>query len=225
MAVTELIVLKIKPDAAADTVSSVLESSVATLRGAPGNQRVRWSHVVEDPHTVRLFVDWDDVKDHYAFAADAPVFGPFKERLGTVLAVPPQTPYHVEFAPQPAAVLDNKKPGARSLVAELLHAYFPADFADEAKAKTAAVVREFVKKMQVFADGLTGEVALGWTWETLEYKGEQCLALVAVLGWKSLEAHQQARQHEDFAKVVPMLRTLEGLKGMELVHVSNTTVE
>ncbi|KAI0387755.1 hypothetical protein F5Y04DRAFT_240910 [Hypomontagnella monticulosa] len=225
MAVTELIILKLNPDASAETVSTVLDATVSTLRGAAGNQRVRWSRIIEDPNTVRIFVDWDAVANHHAFAADAAVFGPFKAKLGSILAAPPQTPYHVEFAPQPASVLDNKKPGAESPVAEVLHAYFPADFSEEAKGKVVGVVHEFVKKMQAFATGLTGEVALGWTWETLEFKGEQCVALVAALGWKSLEAHLQAREHEDFAKVIPMLRTLEGLKGMELVHVSNTTAE
>ncbi|OTA63551.1 hypothetical protein K449DRAFT_394121 [Hypoxylon sp. EC38] len=60
----------------------------------------------------------------------------------------------------------------------------------------------------------------------VDYKGEPSRALVTVIGWTSVEAHmKKTRENPEFEKIIPMIRGLEGLKGMEMVHVTNTTIE
>ncbi|KAG4221042.1 hypothetical protein PC116_g30481, partial [Phytophthora cactorum] len=68
--------------------------------------------------------------------------------------------------------------------------------------------------------------ALGWSVERDSgHDGAPSGVLVLVLGWVTVEAHMKARDHPEFAKNIPLLKNLEGLKGLEMKHVSTTTVE
>ncbi|KAI1377620.1 hypothetical protein F4677DRAFT_414990 [Hypoxylon crocopeplum] len=230
--ITELILLPLNPSITADTVSTVLATNTARLLASPGCLRVRASRVHEDPGAKqRLFVDWTSTDAHHAFVADPAVFAPFAQSMRTIIdpAVPRGKPFHVLFDPFPPAVLDNKSAGARSPVAELLHVYFPGGedgYAEDKVQQSTETVRLFLEKLLALDAGCTGETALGWSLERdVEFKGEPCRVLVVSIGWSSVEAHMKARGHEEFPKIIPLLRNLEGLKGMELCHVSNTTTE
>ncbi|OTB08257.1 hypothetical protein M426DRAFT_317372 [Hypoxylon sp. CI-4A] len=228
--VTELILLPLNPSLDPETITATLQTNTATLLSQPGCQRVRTSRTHEDANQLRIFADWDSVAAHQAFGANAAVSTPFRERVASIIdaSVPRRKPYHVEIAPFPPTVLNGAGGGGKTPVAEVLHAYFAsADASDAAfRARTLDTVTRFFDGMLAFARGMTGETAAGWTVEdNLEFKGERCRALVAVLGWTAVEAHVQARQTDEFAKVIPLMRGLEKLKGMEVCHVSNNTVE
>ncbi|KAI1770284.1 hypothetical protein F4818DRAFT_433579 [Hypoxylon cercidicola] len=226
--ITEQILAPIKPDASEDFVNSVLDSNTQTLLAQPGCLRVRRSRVLENPNQMCLFVDWASIEDHQAFAANAAVYGPFRAHNGTVVDpdVPRVRPYHVSFAPFPPAVLDVENPGTKANVAELLHTYFPADIGEAQREEVEKTIRALAEEVGKLADGYTGEMALGWSVEDdVLFKDEPSRVLVVVFGWTSVEAHMEARKAEGSAKVVPMLLNLEGLKGMEVCHVTCTTSE
>ncbi|KAI6086146.1 hypothetical protein F4821DRAFT_132565 [Hypoxylon rubiginosum] len=227
--VTELILAPINPAVSAAEVASILDASTQTLLAQPGALRVRRSHVLEDPSKTRMFVDWESLEHHQAFAANAEIYGPFRAAMGPLVdanAGPRVPPYHVEFVPFPPSELDVHAPGTKADVTELLHAYFPPDISDVERDNVERTVREFAVEIGKFADGFTGEMTLGWTVEDdVKFKGEPCRVLVGVLGWTSVEAHMKVRDHEEFARVIPMLRNLERLKGMEMCHVACVTTE
>ncbi|KAI1211008.1 uncharacterized protein F4807DRAFT_46918 [Annulohypoxylon truncatum] len=230
--VTEFVLLPIKPDAAPETVSSVIQANIATLLAQPGCQRVRQSRVHEDQAKLRLFADWDSVDAHRAFASDASAYTPFRERMGPIIdassfgpANPRQPPYHVAFTPFPPTVLDGPDK-SQSPVVEVLQFYFAGDVTDEQRAKVEGTAKEFLEKLRSSTKGMTGESALGWSVETdVRFKGEPSRVMVAAVGWTSVEAHHQIRDTEAFKELIPMLRGLEGLKGMDMCHVANTTTE
>ncbi|KAI1102794.1 hypothetical protein F4804DRAFT_252106 [Jackrogersella minutella] len=225
--VTELVVLPIKPDIGAEAVDEAMKTNIATLLAQKGCERVRSSRVVEEPGKLRLFADWASLEAHEAFAADAAVYGPFLKRMGPLIDAasftadnPRRPPFHVEFSPYPPKALD----AVGSPVAEILQMFFPADISDELRAKTLATMTDFLGL--AVADGITGENALGWSVERdVLFQGQPCRVLVVVIGWTSVEAHAKVRGSEEFAKLIPILRNLEGLKGREVCHVSNTVVE
>ena len=93
------------------------------------------------------------------------------------------------------------------------------------KEKATTNAEQFLAESAPVAKGFTGETAMGWAVERIEFKGEQCRALVILIGWKSLEAHQEFRSSESFAKSITLLRGTAGLQGVSVVHVSLTTAE
>ncbi|KAI1142449.1 hypothetical protein F5Y05DRAFT_226894 [Hypoxylon sp. FL0543] len=230
--ITEVAIIPLKPEADAATIDAALEANVATLLAQPGCQRVRTSRVHEDPSKLRIFADWDSAESQRAFAADPAARAPFLQRMAAIVdpgAGPRRPPYHVELEPFPPAALNGTRGSggtAKGPVSELLTAYFPADVGEAARAAATRTVREFLAKMAGFAAGITGETAVGWSAEAdIEHKGEPCRVLLAVIGWASVEAHMKARETPQFEEIIPMVRGLEGLRGLEMVHVTNTTVE
>ncbi|KAI1405238.1 hypothetical protein F4819DRAFT_7262 [Hypoxylon fuscum] len=223
--VTEIVLLPIKPD----TAAAVIDTNMQTLLSQPGCLRVRQSRVHEDPAKLRLFADWESLEQHQAFVQNAAVYGPFRASMASIVdaaAGPRKPPYHAQFAPFPPAVLDNLKPGARSKVTELLLAYFPAEYGEAQRETARQTTLRFTEELKKTADAMSGEVALGWSVENdVDFKGEPCRVLVTAIGWDSIEQHVKARETEGFAKAIPMLRNLEGLKGMEMCHLINTTTE
>ncbi|KAI1806659.1 hypothetical protein F4811DRAFT_509901 [Daldinia bambusicola] len=222
--VTELLSLTLKPDLPAAEAATILETTATTLVAQPGCLRARSSREHEDANAVRFFIDWESVSAHRVFQETA-AYAPFKARVRDAVVPPLQRPYHVEFEPFPVSALQHGA-AATTPVAEVLHIWFPGEYSDEQRARAAASVREFVDRMKGFAEGLTGEWALGWSVERdIEHDGAPSCVLVLILGWVSVEAHMKARDHPEFAKNIPLLKNLEGLKGLEMKHVSTTTVE
>ncbi|KAI1458049.1 hypothetical protein F4805DRAFT_155012 [Annulohypoxylon moriforme] len=230
--VTEFVLLPLKPDTAPESVTSVIQANIATLLAQPGCQRVRSSRTHEDPHKLRLFADWTSIDDHRAFAANTSVYGPFLQRMGPIIDAsvfgpsnPRRPPHHVEFSSWPPSALDGAGKG-KSPVAEVLQIYFAGDVSDSARASIEGTAKEFLEKLAGSAKGMTRENALGWSVEKdVPFKGEPSRIFTAVVGWTSVEEHNKTRETEEFKQLIPMIRNLEGLKGMEMCHVSNVTVE
>ncbi|KAI0161168.1 hypothetical protein GGR52DRAFT_576570 [Hypoxylon sp. FL1284] len=222
--VTELIVATVKPDVAESIVDSVIEATTRTLLGQTGCLRVRRSGVHGEPGKVWLFVDWASVERQRAYVANEAVRGPLECRMSAVLAdrIPS---YHVAFAPFPPAVLDGPHlPGLGAV--ELMHAYFPPDVDDDARAGAEAAVRDFADGLRSFTNGFTTEMALGWSVEAqLSCDGQPSRALVILIGWTSISAYRRAREDERYARIVPLLRNMEHLRGIDVCLVSCTTTE
>ncbi|KAI1769470.1 hypothetical protein GGR53DRAFT_461193 [Hypoxylon sp. FL1150] len=228
MPVTELILLPLNPAASEADVASAIEANTKVLL-SQGALRVRRSPVLENSSQLRMFVDWEDLAQHAAFAANDAVYGPFRARMGPLVdfASPDfAPPYHAAFAAYPPPGLDVGAPGTRAGVAELTHAYFPADVGDAERAEAERTVERFAADLKEVAEGFTGELALGWSVEDdIQFEGQPSRVLVGVLGWESLEAHKKASETEGFAKVMPALMNLERLRGMKMCHVQCITTE
>lgn len=217
-AITEIVNFTLISADAAPTVSDILSS---TLLKQPGCQRVRWSLVSEDSSQARSFIDWDDLSDHKTFMVSE-AYPPFLQAMAPHMAARPGM-HHVAFNPPvPTPVLSGTSP-----VVELLYTYFPGDESFTAEMKDDAM-REatlFLNEIGPKAKGATGQTAIGWTNEKVEFQGEECLALCVFVGWESLEAHLEFRSSDLFKENIPQLRGIKGSKGASVVHVSPTTVE
>ncbi|KAH9991317.1 hypothetical protein F4779DRAFT_609684 [Xylariaceae sp. FL0662B] len=219
--VTEFADLCLKPN----VDMAFLSEAIKIVIEQPGCLRARSSVVHEDKSKLRLFVDWVSLGAHQDFTK-RDVYGPFTELFlsgltGSVIL------YHVPFTPFPPTALDNAEGKGKSAVTELLHAYFPSGdgFTADMMASTSRTVQGFLDQLVASAKQSSGETAIGWAVEELEFKGEMCRVLAVAIGWESVDAHMKFRETEDFAKLIPILRGLEGLKGMQVCHVSNTIAD
>lgn len=217
-AVTEIASLHltsgVSPESSAQKVTSLVFKQ-------PGALSARYASRIENPEYLTFFIDWEDVSAHKAFM-DSEAYGPFMKDIGKDITASPAV-YHVPFVPFPPTVLNNDSGRGKTAVAEVCHAYFPADIDMLQQQEALAQVQQFIdetKKLDV--EGFTGEAAHGFALEEVEFKGEKARAIVLVLGWESVDAHMAFRDTEGFQKVIPLMRTLPNLKGMEVWHVTNT---
>ncbi|KAI1848430.1 hypothetical protein JX265_008788 [Neoarthrinium moseri] len=218
-AVTEIAALHLKPG-----TDWTIATEKVTTRILPkaGCLRVRYSQKIEDPEQVVFFIDWEDVSAHQA-VMKSEAYGPFLEEMMQLVRADPVV-YHVPFEPFPATVLNNEDGKGKTPIAEVLHAYFPADISMVQQQEALIKVQQFIDESKPVAQGFSGETAHGFVLEEVDFKDERCRALVVVLGWESLEAHKAYRETEDFNRTIPLLRGMEGLKGMQVFHVSNHVV-
>ncbi|KAH7335086.1 hypothetical protein BKA66DRAFT_480016 [Pyrenochaeta sp. MPI-SDFR-AT-0127] len=222
--VTEVALVRIVEGADPDTA---MVGAAETLHAQPGCQLVRWATEHENPHALYAFVDWDKTASHELFmTTDA--YNTFRQQLAPLLAESPIV-YHVAFKPFPPIVLNNNlwkgKREATTTVVELLHAYFPASYSTERQEKTATDVERYMKHTKIQARGATGESAVGWAEEELDYKGEKARLLLIAFGWESIDAHIKYQGTDAFSATVSILKGLEELKGFTVGHVSNYVVE
>ena len=209
----------------ADVSEPLLQVLNNTLLQQPGCLRVRWSVLYEDATKARCFVDWDDISRHEQFLS-SPLYPPFLDKLGPFIESAPLF-HHVKFHPIPSSVLDNEGGKGKTPVAEVLYMYFQGDdgFTSEMKDKATSNAEQFLAKSVPVAKGCTGETAIGWAIEKIDFKGELCRALAILIGWESVEAHQQYRATEGFGKSISILQGTAGIKGVSVTHVSLTTAE
>jgi heme-degrading monooxygenase HmoA len=214
-AVTEVVALHVKEGVEAKEVGQLMESVVLKQ---PGALHLRYSKRHEDAEQVSLFIDWESLSAHQAFTKTE-AYGPFLEEVGKLVRSAP-TVYHVPFVPFPPTVLNNDGGRGKTKVSEVVHAHFPLDIDLVKQQEVVAQAQQFIDVIK--ADGNSGESAHGWVLEDLEYKGEKTRVLLMILGWDSVEAHVAYRDTEDFAKNIPLMRTLPLMKGMQMWHVCNS---
>ncbi|OTB02401.1 hypothetical protein M426DRAFT_24728 [Hypoxylon sp. CI-4A] len=209
--VTQLVHATLKPGTEIEPLYKIFE----TLKAQPGNQVVRGSRVHENPDQFRLAIDWDSIDAHHAFSAATAAHEEYMGQVAAHIAGPPKV-IHAELSPFPPVVLDQ------SPVTELLVAYFaPASGGDEAGNLAAARQPAAGLTGAGFA-GSTGLSAAGWTVERdVEFKGEPTRALVVLLGWESVEAHEAAHETDAYQKITAEFQAaVRGVKGHEVSHVS-----
>jgi quinol monooxygenase YgiN len=212
--VTEIVVLEPNADVSADTVSQNVAASVLQQ---PGALRLRSSKKHEIANHVIFFIDWEDLSAHQYFE-NSPAYQPFLEGTLQIASVVADI-YHVPFEPFPPMVLDNQ--GGKTAVAEVCHAYLPADISMVQQQEILTTSQQFIDLVKQSAKGLSGETAHGFAQEDIEFQGEKCRALLLILGWDSIEAHMAYRDTEGFAEAIPLLRGMPGLKGIQMFHVRN----
>lgn len=164
---------------------------------------------------MRLFVDWDSTDAHKTFI-NSREYGPFLKHLGGILDGAPVL-YHVGFQPHPAsaALSDTNSP-----VTEVLTLYFEQSV-DISKVESE--LKKFVSGVEesIKDNSLKGSAG-GWSEEEVsnEKAGGKAKVYVAVIGWESVEAHNNAKK--GFESSMPILKGLPGLKDVHMVHVKFT---
>ncbi|KAI0880882.1 uncharacterized protein GGS22DRAFT_173695 [Annulohypoxylon maeteangense] len=206
--VTEFVFSTLKPTSSPESINPIF----ATLKSQPGNQAVRSSPTTEDPSQIRLLIDWDAISSHFAFRAT----DGYKAYLSSLAphATAPSKILHAELTPFPPVVLD------KSPVTEVLLVYFSPDADEVATLALAKVLAEKLTAADIA--GTTGLSAVGWSVEKdVVFKGEKTRALVVLLGWESVQAHETARDTDAFKVAITEFHdAAKGLKGFEIEHIS-----
>ncbi|KAI0869790.1 hypothetical protein GGS24DRAFT_477757 [Hypoxylon argillaceum] len=221
--VTEVIEFVLKSADASEPLSDLLKT---TLLQQPGCLRVRWGLTHEGKNKARCFIDWDNISQHEKFMAGLS-YPALLQKLGTLVHPSSSGFHHVKFSPMPPSVLDNEAGKSKTPVAEVLYLYFQGDdgFTPDMKETATANAEQFVAACVPLPKGCTGETAMGWAIEKIDFKGEMCNALVLVIGWETVEDHMRYRATEGFQKSISGLQRTAGIKGVSVVHVSLATVE
>ena len=220
--VTEVASFFLKSPDVSQQLSQVVKD---TLLQQPGCLRVRWGLLHEDATKARCFVDWDDISRHEQFMA-GPLYPLFLDKLDPFVESAPQL-HHVKFQTIPSSVVDDESGTGKTRVVEALYMHFPGDdsFTPEMKDNATTNAEQFLVESVPLPKGCTGEMAMGWAIEQIDFKGEPSRALAVLIGWESVEAHQVYRSSEAFAKSISLVRRSAGLKGVSVVHVLLTTAE
>jgi len=189
-----------------DLSSQVLEDTFTTLRTRDGMQQIQFGTHVEDPSTLQLAINWDSIDKHKEFIVDSS-YGPFFEKFGKI-AGGQGSMVHVDFKPPGAVTKVFSAP-----VTEMATFYFegepPADYIDGVHKLNQTVTKEEIA-------GYLG-IAVGKTHEEVEKDGVKGHAMVAAIGWQSVDAHMEFRNTRTFKDIIPLLRSTS--KGVEMHHV------
>jgi quinol monooxygenase YgiN len=212
---TEFAVVTLKEGAS----PSSFDKPGSILKQQEGCLELRGGLSHEDPSKYFLIVDWESIEVHSKFMTREE-FKPFLELVLANVAGKPSL-YHVNFKSYPLTVLENHSASGGTNVAEVLHMHFPADISDEGRAAVEKTAQDFLGQLTPDkAPGFSGQSAMGWAVEEVELKGEKTRALVALLGWESIDAHIKFRDTEHFKNIIPLLRDIKDLKGIEMCHVT-----
>jgi len=204
------------PDDAQSAPGKTLRELVEIILAQKGAQKCYWGREVENPDTLRLFVDWDSVDDHKAFIA-SDQYKPFFKQFGTLMSGDP-TLYHVHFDPHPPTVALI---GSSPIATENITIYFPTTYSTEDQKAFVDSLNKFVAVIEKTQDisGYKGSVG-GWVEEELTVPGssEKAKGYVCLIAWESVEAHLKYRETQDFKDNSHLLRGAKDLITLRVVH-------
>ncbi|KAI2619252.1 hypothetical protein GGR54DRAFT_135787 [Hypoxylon sp. NC1633] len=222
--VTEIVEVKLQSGITLADAEAVIRKLADATIATPGCSGFYTSLAHEDASILYMLIDWASIEAHQEMAKQD-----FYPALisGAVAAcasaeVPPVS-CHVALSPAFPSVLHNEGGKGKSAVTELLRIYFPV----AGEMPQDVFEKEFRRFQSVLAstevEGLTREMAWGWAVEEVQYKGEASRVLFIPIGWDSVAAHERFRASENYSKIVPILRGLPGVKGLENVHIVTKT--
>lgn len=130
--------------------------------------------------------------------------------------------YHAEFTPFPPRRTLNM---AYSPVVEIVTVYFPANIPKTSQDKIASDIRKFRDVLE--GPGGCNASAGGWVLEEVTTPGgeEKGKAYIMMLGWDSVEAHNEFIKTPIVQEHVYLMMDLPGPIGRNMCHVSLTEVE
>lgn len=126
--------------------------------------------------------------------------------------------FHVHLKPHPHQnILSDSAVGTT----EIVTAYFPEDYSDSDRKTTEENIYKLLKALEDNAKTYHG-VATGWAVEKIPIPGsdEKGTAFLMFLGWDSVQAHLDFRDHQAFKDNIHYLREAKDIKTMTVVHVS-----
>jgi len=180
------------------------QETLRTVSQQEGYQRSHYGTELEDPSTLQLLIDWDSHESHLKFM-NSPAYGPFGNRLGSILSSPPYL-HHFEPTPFPPSILGTAP------VIEMATFY-------GTEPSFLSNVEKFMDSLKGKAPGYVGH-AFGPVVEEIEKtEGEgKSKAVMLCIGWESKELHLKFRETEAFKENIHYLR--EGMKAAEVHHTA-----
>ncbi|KAI1385166.1 uncharacterized protein F4822DRAFT_335682 [Hypoxylon trugodes] len=219
--ITTFILTTVKAGAKVEESFGAIEAIQDTIKSAPGSGALRVATLHEDANQYRLFIDWESIEAHKAFR-QTEAFQKFANEISP-FAANPSTVFHAELSPFPPSVLDNAEGKGKTAVAEILFTYYaPTADAD----KNLALAQKLASQLAGagFA-GATGETAVGWSVEKdIDYKGTPSRALVVILGWETVAAHEAARNSDKYKSIIAEFQGSTDATGFEVSHVTTKTL-
>lgn len=129
--------------------------------------------------------------------------------------------YHAAFAPpHPRQVLSK----IHSPVTEIVTFYFAADFPEALHDKITSDTERFRTTLEA-QDGCKASAA-GWVLEQVDLPNAQGKgkAFLMVIGWNSVDAHNESLKDPVVQGLVPIIVGLPGVIARDMCHVSLTEV-
>ncbi|KAL8875628.1 MAG: hypothetical protein Q9198_006041 [Flavoplaca austrocitrina] len=203
-----------------------LEQHLKTVLTFDGAQAAYYGQVIEKPHIVIVFVNWDNIDSHVR-ATQSAKFQTHETsfRSNLVKDNGPGTVFHVPFKENMLDALQPKTSSGTIGDTELVFAHFqPSPLpqaAEDAILESFSHVEPFIKRH----GGLTG-YRNGWAMESLstpllenadEGRGK-CDMYVNLTGWDKMETHMKFMETQDFKDNQHWFMDVEGLRGAEIVH-------
>ncbi|KAF2000395.1 hypothetical protein P154DRAFT_466070 [Amniculicola lignicola CBS 123094] len=193
--------------------ATIWSDTLTTIAAQPGFIAQYWGFKIEEPETVQLNVEWDNIESHLNFT-QSPAYGPFLEHLTPLLSARPHL-FHVGISPSTPLSGPVSAP-----VTECISIFFDSSISRSAyNANIDKFREEGTAKAKDVIGMANGWVVEGQTHEKVE-EGEEGKAVqyTALIGWPSVEAHMEFRKTEEFSNVIGYLR--DGPKGLKVHHVA-----
>lgn len=193
--VTEFCSLELKPGVKVEDNPS-LKETFRTISNVEGVKQVYWSRFIEDENKLGLAIDWESLEANKAYRATANYsndVAPLKEVSSKL--------HHNHV------VLKPSTDPLKSPIVEWMTAFFPSTTSAAEKDKYVANAEKFIAECKPAAKGFLG-FAYGWVIEEVSHPkvDGKALAMVAVIGWESVEAHMSLRETDVFKENVALLR-------------------
>lgn len=225
-AVTEIVVLILKPDL---EIEQPIRDFLRIVSRQPGFQCAFWGRFVENPDNLQLLIglsipravcsflsnttdcvqltDWDDVESHIRFTQSQADFDAAGALLGPLLAGAPCA-HHAQFS----GSLTEKL--LTSPKVELATVYCTSKAGEERLSELLEVLEKGDKCCAT---------ALGTVLEKIPSKktGANQSAIMAAVGWESVEAHFDALKTDAVSKITT--RMADVTEDMEVHHVTLET--
>ncbi|KAL8925876.1 MAG: hypothetical protein Q9172_002029 [Xanthocarpia lactea] len=207
---------------------ATLQQHLKTVLAFEGAQAAYYGQIIEKPHIVILFVNWDNIESHIkatkssGFAAHESSF-----RSNLIKDNGLSTVFHVPFKENMLDALQPKTSSGTIGVTEVVFGSFqPSPLPRAAK---DAIVESFIHVEPVVErhGSLTG-YRNGWAVESLKTpllekgdgkdEGGLCDVYVNLTGWDKMETHIEFMGSQDFKDNQHWYMDVEGLRGGEIVH-------
>ncbi|RMZ83057.1 hypothetical protein DV738_g1339, partial [Chaetothyriales sp. CBS 135597] len=210
---TEIVYLLLKdganPEETGSRAESVLKQSFTTLSNQPGYLRCYWGIQAEDPKTLVMSVDWEDVQKHKDFM-NTDEYGPFVAQLAEIFDFDTSPPFlfHVNFT-------SDSVPARESPVTEVAPLNVALDTSDADKSAFEAKALALIEHLK--NEGKASSYALGWVIEDLDNPNTpdgKSKALLALIGWQTVEDHLAAQETSSYKDLLEPLKNWLTADGM-----------
>ncbi|KAL8764895.1 MAG: hypothetical protein Q9209_007827 [Squamulea sp. 1 TL-2023] len=218
-----------------------LHQHLRTVLAFDGAQAAYYGQLIEKPHIIIVFVNWDTLDSH-SKATKSSTSPAHESSFRTTHLLKTDTPitmFHIPFKPNMLDALQPKTSSGSVGVTELVFVYFqPSPLSQAARDK---ILQSFsnVEPLIERYGGLTG-YRNGWAVEELgtpllerkdrdgngngngngegDREDEKCTVYVNLTGWEDRDSHMRFMETEEFRENQHWFMDVEGIRGAEIVH-------
>ncbi|KAK6538034.1 hypothetical protein TWF694_010927 [Orbilia ellipsospora] len=213
MTVTEVCHFTLKEEFSLETLKDPEGPNVKaleTLSAQPGCEKISWGLGIEDPKSLFWFVEWDKLDSHETFKATE-IYPTFVSTTLSALTSPENpTPIKLTHYPFPSSLhaLLSENPSFKSTPPKL--EYFWMKTIPQAEGPTTMLnhLETFAEPLKTYQGGVAVTFAPAVEDETV---------FLTLALWPTVQVHMEFRETENFAKMMPVMRTLR--EDVQVMHV------